>query len=100
MTQAAIDPNVIPPMTHELSRGWHQPEMSEVLIDGRHAIVPEAVFEKLSEYSATNPSGVYEGKCWKRKEAAGFGKKWFLCWYGFSDRPSSCSVNVREAILV
>lgn len=46
-------------------------------------------FERLAEYSATNPTGVIHGKCWKRcMDGNGAAQlhpdpelHWLLCWY-------------------
>lgn len=38
----------------------------EMLIDGDTAIVSRRDFDRLPEYSTSNPTGVYVGKVWKR----------------------------------
>ena len=54
------------------------------------------------------PSGVYEGKMWRRREpyqheagdvreATG---RWYLMWFGASDNPDNCSINHRKIIIV
>jgi len=99
--------NVIPPMTHELSRHWKQPPTSEILIDDEYAVMERTTFERLSEYSATNPTGAYEGKMWRRHDgafdqrflAAGGKPVWMLCWYGESEKPDHVSNNYRKIIL-
>jgi len=65
-------------MVHELGKHWPQPPLSEILVDDIHALMSERTLGRLSEYSASVPSGVYAGKMWKRRVYAG----WFLCWYG------------------
>jgi len=50
----------------------------------------------LADYSHSMPSGVYEGKMWKRFDAG----IWLLMWFGNSDIPDNCSVNWREIIVV
>jgi hypothetical protein len=100
--------NVIPPMTHELSSGWDQPSAKNILVDDSHAVMTYATFKSLHEYSATAPTGVYEGKMWRRHDglfdrefrAKGGKPKWLLCWYGPSDEPGFCSTNAREILLV
>lgn len=75
-TAAARHP--IPPMMHELGRYWEQPDRSEIEVDGTHALMSPAAFYALSDYSSSNPSGVYEGKMWVRWRI-GVGP--LLCWY-------------------
>jgi hypothetical protein len=100
-------------MTHPLSRHWDQPARDEILVDGTHACMTEATFAKLPEYSSTIPSGVYEGKMWRRHDGIfvrSYGRapsadvlataKWLLCWYGPSSVKDSCSINYREILLV
>lgn len=103
------DDNIVPPMTHELSRSWHQPSLSAYLIDSTHAIMSLRTFEALHEYSGSKPSGVYEGKMWRRHdglfdEAArskGFQPVWLLCWYGYSKIGSGyVSNHYRKIILI
>lgn len=53
--------NVVPPMTHPLGRHWEQPSLDRVVIDNETAIMDQEAFEWLAEYSASMPSGVYEG---------------------------------------
>lgn len=53
-------------------------------------------FEKLKEYSCSQPSGVYEGKMWKSKTYEG---KWILQWFGCGKREGFC-LNKRRLILV
>lgn len=100
--------NVIPPMTHPLGSHWKQPRTSEILLDDTHALMSRRTFDDLSEYSASNPSGVYEGKMWKREDGAfdreflarGGKPEWLLCWYGESEKPDHVSNNSRKIILL
>lgn len=95
MIDAARHP--IPPMTHELGRYWEQPDRSEIEVDGTHALMSPAAFYALSDYSRSNPSGVYEGKMWRRL-ADGV---WFLCW--FENEPLSTDwllVKTRRILVV
>lgn len=100
--------NVIPPMTHPSSSVWDQPELSKILIDDITATMSLGVFMQLKEYSATNPSGVYEGKMWKRHDgsfdhefiARGGVPTWKLCWYGYSKIGLGyVSNNYRDIVL-
>jgi hypothetical protein len=101
--------NVIPPMTHELSRYWEQPLAAEILVDDVHALMTRATFDKLAEYSASNPTGAYEGKMWKRLDgefdeefkAHGGVPEWLLCWFGESQiGPGYVSNNHRKILLL
>ncbi|MGC2239159.1 MAG: hypothetical protein WA584_23590 [Pyrinomonadaceae bacterium] len=57
--------NCIPPMTHVLSRHWEQPLTEDILLDEKHAMLSEADFRLLKDYSMSQPTGAYEGKMWK-----------------------------------
>lgn len=102
----------IPQMTDPLGRYWRQPEdMTEVEFDDKHALLTQAQFDGLSEYSTTTPSGVYPGKCWKGQMSMALKKdgkvvgtaltdRWLLRWYGICEDPKMCSVNSREIIIL
>lgn len=108
ITKNAIDPNVIPPITDPMGKNWDQPPTSSILIDDTHAVMTRATFEALAEYSATFPSGVYEGKMWRRHDgafdrafcAAGGKPEWLLMWFGHSDKPNSVTNNGRKILIV
>jgi hypothetical protein len=98
-------------MTHPYGKHWEQPPSAAILLDDTYALMTQLSFEALHDYSATTPSGVYEGKMWRRHDgifAAGFppsaaqraSAKWLLCWYGPSEKPDCCSINYREILLV
>ena len=99
--------HVIPPMTHPLSRWWHQPSRFQIEIDDTHALMLRATFDELHEYSCSTPTGVYEGKMWKYNHAA-YHKvpeherddSWYLCWFGLSDNPDMCSNHSRKILIV
>jgi len=101
----ALEP--IPRITHPLGQHWDQPDRSEIILDGTHALMSLKTFEALKEYSASNPSVVYEGKMWRRHDGAfdfefvarGGRPRWMLCWYGRSDKPEHVSNNSRLIIL-
>lgn len=98
----------IPRMIHPLSAHWHQPDRSKIVIDRTHALMSRRTFDALHEYSCSNPSGVYEGKMWKRHDGifdAAFlrrgGKpEWLLVWFGKSENPDMCSINSRKILLI
>jgi hypothetical protein len=90
---------MIPEITNEMGRNWSQPSTSKILVDDTHALMDEATFKELAEYSSSIPSGVYDGKMWKRHDGI-YDKKatthtWMLMWYGPSVDPEKCSINTR-----
>jgi hypothetical protein len=89
-------PSVIPRMTHHLSRAWRQPNSQDILIDDSHALMTRESFDVLAEYSSSIPTGVYEGKMWKRR----YGHGWLLCWFANSEIPGQCSIGYRRILLV
>lgn len=105
---ATMQQTEIPPMTHELSSGWYQPDHRRFLFDESHVLMRRWEFEELMEYSCSQPSGVYDGKMWKRHNgiydqrflAGGGVPEWLLCWFGPSDDPDCCSTFTRKILLV
>lgn len=101
--------HIIPEMEHPLSSAWDQPSTKDILIGDKHAMMGKKAFDELHEYSTSFPTGVYEGKMWKRNDLipnpnGGPGSflktdKWYLVWYGTGKNPERCSVNYREIIL-
>lgn len=90
----------IPLMTHPLSRHWDQPHRSEIVVDETHALMSQAAFEKLHDYSCSFPSGVYDGKMWKRGSHYVLNPPfWWLCWYGPGPTPDQCSIHKRKIIV-
>jgi len=102
----------IPPITDPMGKHWRQPDMTDVEFDDTHAILTQAQFDGLPEYSTTTPGGVYPGKCWKSQQwewvpvAGGMRErcwtdKWNLCWFGESELgPGYCSNKHREIIIL
>jgi hypothetical protein len=87
---------MIPEMTDPLGKHWEQPRtIREAPMDDDHVLLTKAQFDRLHEYSSTLPTGVYPGKCWKRKE-----DRWLLVWYGLTPDPTQCSIEFREILLV
>jgi hypothetical protein len=99
---------IIPSMTHPLSSAWRQPDPSRFLIDDTHVVMSWVDFNSLHEYSASQPSGVYEGKMWRRHNgsfdfefiARGGKPEWMLCWFSESDKPGYCKTNFRKILLI
>lgn len=102
------DDNVVPPMTHPYASAWEQPRLDEIVVDDKTATMSKEAFDLLHEYSSTIPSGVYEGKMWKRHDgsfdrkflAEGGKPTWQLYWYGYSSiGPGHCSNHHRAIVL-
>jgi hypothetical protein len=88
--------NEIPPMTDSFGVHWRQPSREQIVIDGLHALMDKATFDLLAEYSTSRPSGVYDGKMWRRHDDE---LGWLLVWYGPSPDPKKCSINNRVILL-
>lgn len=100
---------MIPEITDPLGKHWDQPhDIREAPMDGDLVLLTPRQFEALSEYSASMPSGVYPGKCWKREEYERDEEghiirtgRWWLGWYGDSSKgPGWCSNNWRKIEVV
>mgnify|MGYP001774746477 CR=1 FL=1 len=89
----------IPEMTDPMGKYWGQPDANNILIDDTYALMAAADFDKLNEYSQSQPSGVYVGKMWKCRQR-GHEDKWYLRWYGLHADPGMCSNNSREILVV
>lgn len=89
----------IPPITDELGQYWKQPALSDITLYKEKAIMTQRVFDKLKEYSASYPSGTYEGKMWKCQTCVKVDNvmqlsgKWFLCWYEKSTKPGKIDIR-------
>lgn len=93
----------IPPITAELGRCWDQPKTDGWLLDEKSVIMPKRDFEKLAEYSCTNPTALYAGKCWKRhveRPRQGI-DKWYLCFCtDVPNEPQYIDINIREILIM
>ncbi len=106
-TQRAEALEPIPPITDPMGKYWKQPDRREILIDESHAVMTRGSFDQLQEYSASFPSGVYEGKMWKRHDGAhdyaflarGGKPVWYLVWYGPHPDPDKVSNHVRKILI-
>lgn len=73
----------------------------DLLMDDEVAIVPEADFKSLSEYSTSIPTGVCDGKVWKRNLSFAGGKGWTLLFYEQDpDDPGQCFIRQRRLIIM
>lgn len=90
-------------MTHPLSAYWDQPAREQILVDQTAAVMNRKTFDALAEYSTSLPTGVYEGKMWKRDQPSRMmtdGEivhNWFLVWYDKSPDPEKCMI--KQAII-
>jgi hypothetical protein len=106
--QRAEDLEPIPLITDPMGCSWEQPDRSEIMLDNTHALMTRRTFNKLHEYSATFPSGVYLGKMWKRHDggfdrrfrASGGKPVWKLVWYGRHANPKFVSNNFRDILII
>lgn len=98
--------NVIPKITDPLGQHWDQPNTDNFVIDDTHVIMTYRDFDQLAEYSTTNPSAAYEGKCWKAQKYQDGDKfapsgPWVLRWFGVSlIGPGYVSNHEREIIVI
>jgi hypothetical protein len=91
-------PDLIPAMDDPLGKYWDQPEdMTEVPVDGSHAILTPRQFRDLPDYSRSTPSGVYPGKCWKGCDRSG---DWYLAWWGADSGDGMLQNFVRGILIV
>lgn len=87
--------NHIPPITDPMGAVWEQPKSDDIALDDTHALMSNWSLSKLAEYSHSIPSGVYDGKMWKRR----VGDDWLLCWFSPHANPKTCSINYREILI-
>jgi hypothetical protein len=82
---------MIPAMTHRLGQYWEQPaDIRDAPMDDKTVLLTPEQFDGLHEYSASIPTGVYPGKCWKRLER----RRTLLVWYG-DEVDGACQVLFR-----
>ena len=86
----------IPAMTHPLSSAWDQPGAHDLAVYDDIPIMDHSTLARLHNYSASIPTGVYEGKMWRCSD----GEDWLLCWYGPAEDPDKCSINRRPIRLI
>ena len=92
--------NPIPPITDPMGVHWDQPDREKILVDDKVAVMDQKAFEELLDYSNSQPTGCYPGKMWKAQYGKPKEKRWFLCWFGYSEKgPQWCSNNYREILI-
>lgn len=87
----------VPPMTHPWGKSWLQPDPSTFEFDDKHVLMRQEDFDRLLDYSKSQPSGAYEGKMWRSyypKEG------WWLHWFEASEDPKMCRRNGRMIIVL
>ena len=88
---------IIPPITDELGKYWNAPQRENIDMTLSHAWMNKDDFQRLHHYQHTLPTGVYEGKMWKRlMRDGGTRLHWFLAWFGPSNEPNKCSINYQR----
>jgi hypothetical protein len=88
---------MIPLMTDPLGRHWDQPrDIREAPMDDKHVLLTARQIAGLCDYSRSYPSGIYDGKCWKRYgEDQDQGHFWYLCWYQPHAEPGKIGIDFR-----
>ena len=90
----------IPSITDPLGRYWHQPDLGEIAVDGKHAVMTEDSLKKLHDYSHSIPTGTYEGKMWRRRWIKGKESGWLLGFMDAHPEPNKVYVCWREILVV
>lgn len=87
----------IPEMDHPLASAWKQPKADKITLCGKWAIMHQATFNQLADYSNSRPSAVYVGKMWTSE----FNGKWFLLWWDVSEKGAEfCKMRQREIVVL
>ena len=81
----------VPPVTDPLGKYWPQPDPNNFAFDDANVLMTRKDFDRLLHYQTSNPSGVYEGKIWRRGP--------WLVWYGPSEYPDKCRTYFRKIII-
>lgn len=68
----------IPPITNRLGMGWEQPDAAEILVDDEYAVMSNEAFDKLKDYTDSQPTALYDGKMWKSCYRTKCGPLWVL----------------------
>lgn len=112
--------NIIPEIEGNLGRSWNQPKRNHISIEIKdtsneigtslsvppkydliHAYMSQAHMQQLSNYSRSQPTGVYPGKMWRGQytDLAGL-ERWYLCWYDeVKGRPDMCCTKSVPILL-
>jgi hypothetical protein len=72
-----------------------------MLLDQTHAVMEQAEFDALDEYSCSEPTGVVIGKMWKRGEPyVGQRTNWFLGSYEANPADATTALVRYRRILI
>lgn len=74
MRKVVLDENIIPPITHPWGRVWIQPNPKDIILDDEYAAMKQKDFDLLADYTASEPTGKYNGKMWKGEFDTAFGR--------------------------
>lgn len=77
-------------MTNPLGKHWPQPRREDIEFTVEGVSMSKKSFDKLHDYSASTPSGVYPGKMWKSRVKDG----WVLRYYSEIEN-NSCRILFR-----
>ena len=70
-----------------------------IVLDDGHFLISQADFDALPEYTATKPTGVYAGKCWKAQR--GKDDWWIACYIEeIPPHPDGMLTPFRRALIV
>lgn len=77
--------------------GWEAPDRSEILaIDKDYVLMKQDTFDRLLDYTNSEPTGKYNGKMWKAKNRKG---EWFLCWFNHQTKKYQYT-NYRKILIL
>lgn len=101
MQKAVLDQNIIPPMTHPYGAHWTQPDPKNIVLDNDYAMMRKKDFDRLPDYTRSEPTGKYNGKMWKGQFQVSGQMKWFLCWcHDENDLSGEIYISYREILVV
>jgi len=87
----------VPPITCELGKSWRQPNPHNFVWDDDCVAMSREDYERLHTYDCTDPTGIYEGKMWKRHS----GGKCYLCYItDCPGHPDFCTIHRIELIVI
>jgi hypothetical protein len=91
--------NEIPVMDDPLGKHWDQPrDIRSAPMDEAHVILRPDQAVGLCNYDRTLPSGVYPGKCWRRRETKP--DRDMLVWYGAETPDGKCPILMRDMLII
>lgn len=101
MRKVVLDENVIPPMTHPWGQHWEQPAPKNIVVDDKFAAMSKKDFDRLPDYTCSEPTGKYNGKMWKGEFIVSKEKKWYLCWCHDENTVSKeIYISYREILII